>query len=391
MTSTMKRVGLIDNLGDVAGLLESRMDVASARDFMDATGGNTGNVAFVFGAKRVLGNPLTRVGWGWTPEVVRKRVDHIVICCANQLGAHADLGGWADRLAQFQLPVTLLGLGAQSESPTVMPVLPEGTKRFLEVVAGLNGAGDPHIAVRGEFSASVLRAEGVESVSIGCPSMFCSPVVDLGAQIARRPALAGPVRVAVAAGNPWHGPSALLERTLVEVVDRYRGDYVVQHPETMLQFARGEKSLITEKSVRRFLEVYGSGFDFESLLAWYRANSSIFVDAGNWMCHLRKFDGVVGPRFHGVALGVQVGIPGLVIAMDARTEELAGTTGIKQLPLAAAGKMSVDDLVAAVTWSQQDGESFDANRVQRATALATLLESNGLVPSDHLRALGRSA
>ena len=43
---------------------------------------------------------------------------------------------------------------------------------------------------------------------------------------------------------------------------------------------------------------------------------------------MRKFDFVVGPRFHGVMLAMQAGIPGGVIAHDSRTLELCQTMGI---------------------------------------------------------------
>lgn len=93
-----RRVGLIDNLVDIDNFISLKLQDATASEIMTATGGNTGNVGFVFGIRKILGNSITRVGWGWTAAVVQDRFDHLVICCANQLGAHADLGAWADRL-----------------------------------------------------------------------------------------------------------------------------------------------------------------------------------------------------------------------------------------------------------------------------------------------------
>jgi type I site-specific restriction endonuclease len=75
-----------------------------------------------------------------------------------------------------------------------------------------------------------------------------------------------------------------------EIVDSFHGDYIVQHPKEIIEFSLGEKNNITQASIIRFLEVYGTRFDFVSLLAWFRRNSSIFVDASHWMKHLKKFD-----------------------------------------------------------------------------------------------------
>ncbi len=134
----MKRVGLIDNLQDLPGFLSKTYEIATSSQVMAATGGNTGNLAFVYAVKKIIANPIRRVQWNSKPATLRDHVDHLVICCANQLGVHVDLGGWADRLEQFQLPVTLIGLGIQSDSMDKNPEIPDGTLKFLNIVKKLN-------------------------------------------------------------------------------------------------------------------------------------------------------------------------------------------------------------------------------------------------------------
>jgi hypothetical protein len=386
----VKRVGLIDNLGDIPSLLNSEFYLTSANELMKVTGGNTGNIAFVTGTRKIIANQISRIDWDLNPHEVQDNFDHIVICCANQLGSHVDLGYWADQLDKFQLPVTLIGLGAQSDNQFDIPELPDGTKRFLDVVNSLKCNGGNNIAVRGDFSASLLRKLGFESASIGCPSLFCSNVVDLGSQILKRSNKVNFERVAVAAGNPWHDPSSLLERILVDIVDRYRGDYIIQHPFEMLQFALGEIKGIEEISIDRFLDVYGNRFSFSSLVSWFKRNSSFYIDMGSWMHQLRKFDGILGPRFHGVAIGVQTGIPGLLITIDSRTEELAISSGIKHIPLKDALNMNLENLVYLIKWSKKCATNFDRNRQQRAISLIDFLKSNDLDPSAHLISLSKS-
>lgn len=381
----MKRVGLIDNLQDLPAFIGIKYETATAAECMAATGGNTGNVAFVHAARKILGNPITRVGWGWTPSVVRERVDHLVICCANQLGKHADLGSWADRLAQFGLPVTLLGLGAQSDSLQVAPEIPAGTQRFLKLVKELKGEADTNIAVRGDFTHGVLAALDVPSLPIGCPSLHISAERELGATLLRGQAQRRIERVAVAAGNPWHGPSAGLERVLVDIVDAYRGEYVIQHPESMLQFAFGEVEAITPQAKARFLEVYGPRFSFEELLEWYRRHAGVYLDPASWLRALRRFDLAVGPRYHGIALAVQAGRPGCVITIDSRTEELCLGTAVKHITLDAVRGFSAEDLVRHALWTEDDALRFDEARLAKARAYLDFLQANELQPSDHLR------
>lgn len=381
----MKRVGLIDNLSHIAEFRENRFHEADAEAVMAATGGNTGNVAFVHGTRCLIANPMVRAGWNWDAEQVRKRFDHLVVCCANQLGSHTDLAGWADRIEKFSLPVTLIGLGAQSESLDQYPLIPDGTRRFLAAVRDHACDNACNIAVRGEFTRDFLQTIDVSSSALGCPSLFISSDRELGQRIKlRRIEAEGIRKVVVAAGNPWHAESAMFERLLVEVVDGYRGEYVVQHPESMIQFALAERSRISEKSVARFLDVYGSQFDLDGLLDWYRRNASVFVDVPNWMRFMRRADLCLGPRYHGVALAVQAGVPGCVVTIDSRTAELCAGTAIKNFPVSEALRMSPADLVERSLWSSQDADRFDENRLSKARLYRDFLGGNGLAASEQL-------
>jgi Polysaccharide pyruvyl transferase len=380
-----RRVGLIDNLVDIDSFISSQLHAASAKEIMTATGGNTGNAGFVFGTRKILGNRITRAGWGWNPKVIQERFDHLVICCANQLGSHADLGTWADRLEQFNLPVTLFGLGAQSDNYDKKPKLPDGTMRFLRLVETLKSdATSSNIGVRGQFTQSVLSDLGIESSRTGCPSLMISKDRNWQADLAGSNIAMDKIKVAVAAGNPWHGPSAFLEPLLVEIVDNHRGAYVLQHPEVMFQIALGETETIPPKTIERFLEVYNTGGNFESLVNWYRHNAHFFVEAPNWMRFLRTFDMVIGPRYHGVALGIQAGIPGCVFTIDSRTAELCEETAIKNIPTTLLKGLTDDEVVEASSWTTDDINAFVENRAEKAIVFSDFISSNNLTPSVHL-------
>ncbi|MGE6162074.1 polysaccharide pyruvyl transferase family protein [Aeromonas salmonicida] len=382
----MKRVGIIDNLNNIEMFVNYQFSEAKADEVMAATGGNTGNIAFVHGVRKLIGNQLTRVGWGWDPAVVRQKVDHLVICCANQLGAHVDLGGWADRLEAFGLPVTLFGIGAQADSIDVMPTLPAGTIRFLQVVKKLSIAADSNIASRGEYTASVIRDQGLNVSPLGCPSLHASAVKNLGEQILLRQNKSKISKVTVAAGNPWHAKSAPLEKKLCEIVDKYHGEYILQHPLAMVQYMYGERDSIAENVRDRFSQVYGIA-DFEELLSWYRKNASLYIDVGTWMLALKRSDLVLGPRYHGVALGLQAGVPGTVIAIDSRTTELCQGTGIKYLQLENALKMSAEEIIIASKWSEEDATILDTRRKVAAAGYIDFLTLNNLEPSSHIKNL----
>jgi hypothetical protein len=347
-------------------------------------------VAFVFGVRQIIKNPITRIGWDWAPDVVKRKVDHIVICCANQIGAHVDLEEWANRLEKFSLPVTLIGLGAQADNYEVEPIIPDGTKRFLKLVTELKAnSGQSNIGVRGAFTKAILKTLHVDSIKTGCPSLMISKEYELGQKIINRQSNTPYKKVAVAAGNPWHAPSTFLEGILVDVVNKYAGAYVLQHPESMLQVAYGETKNFTEKTSNRFLEVYGERFNLEEMLLWYRRNSYVFIDAPNWMRFLDKFDAVIGPRYHGVALALQHAVPGCVFTIDSRTQELCDTTSIKFKTLNEIKGVTADELVQLARWTVLDAQEFDINRQAKAALYVEFLKSNELEPSCHLKTLAQ--
>lgn len=382
----MKRIGIIDNLNNIEQFVNYHFSEANAQEVMTATGGNTGNIAFVHGVRKLIGGQLIRIGWGWDAAIVRQRVDHLIICCANQLGEHVDLGGWADRLEAFGLPVTLFGIGAQADSMNVMPILPPGTIRFLQVVKKLSIAKGSNIASRGEYSANVIKNQDVNANPLGCPSLHASAVKNLGKQILLRQNQSDFSKITVAAGNPWHGKSASLEKKLCQIVNKYHGEYILQHPVSMVQYMYGERDAIAENVRQRFSEVYGIT-DFEELLTWYRKNASLYVEVGTWMLALKRSDFILGPRYHGVALGLQAGVPGTVIAIDSRTTELCQGTGIKYIQLSDTNHMDSEEILETAKWSEEDADIFDKRRKIAANGYFDFLVENEITPSEHFKQL----
>jgi hypothetical protein len=375
----VKKVGIIDNLGAA----EINWNDFSAENVMSSTGGNTGNIAFVHGVNKIIKNEKIRIEWGTSIEDVKNNCSHIVICCANQLGAHVDLQEWADFLDKCNIPVTLIGLGAQSVSYDVLPKIQNGTLNFLNVVRKLRRDDNQNIAVRGDFTRNFLDSVGVESVALGCPSLFISDKKNLG-NLVYQNSLRNQQRLSVAAGNPWDVKSASLERKLVDIVNDTGGEYVLQHPVEMFKLALGEKSTFDHRTMEAFVGFYGEAFNNDSIFDWFRRYSVFFDRADLWMNYMKKFDGVVGARYHGVALAVQAGIPGCVVAIDSRTRELCESTGIKYVTIMATDSMTESDIVELIPWSVHDAEIFDKNRFVKANGFVKFLENNMLTPSDSI-------
>lgn len=381
-------IGLITNLSNNTAFLKHKLATTKSADLLKATGGNTGNVAFVHAVQSILADEYQIIEWGSNPEVINQQFDRLVICCANQIGSHVDLANWGHRLEKFNLPVVLIGLGAQSNIIGNIPEVPQGSVDFLKTVGQLN-ANSVHtnIATRGEFSSAVLAHHGIESSPIGCPSLLFSKDPYLGQTCLKNQSRKN-IRIMVPAGNPYH-PSGCIEKKLVELVNAYHGEYVLQHPELLFNLLLDDGMDITESQIGLLKKVYPNFNSIEELKDWLKANSVFFADAPNWLNYSRKFTTVIGPRYHGVALPLQVGIPGKVIAIDSRTEELALTTGVPYIGYQDVLSSTTDELAAMSYWTQENADHFDSTRRLNSRRYVDFLNENSLTPTAHLSTISK--
>ena len=381
------RVGLIDNLGKNYSDIKNSLSTASAEQILEATGGNTGNVAYVLGAKKILGNDVSRVCWGDNYANIKKNYDVLVICCANQIGGHTDLHLWGEMLDALKLPVVLLGLGAQSDSSDTKPNVSAGTEKFLKVVSSLRpNPKFPNIATRGLYSSEVLYSLGYQSVPLTCPSLFISPAQDLGLRIASNQKKSKAYSLCVMGGNPFDDKISNIEARLNELVDRFNGSLLIQHPLELVQLGLGERESIEARTINMLKTKFKAKNTLE-LFDWFVSKSFISIDAEEWMFNLRKFSAFVGPRFHGVALGVQSEFPGTVVCIDSRTTELCKSSGIRGISPDELLKISFKDLEKKLRWTKSECQKFDKNRSDMAKDCCNFLTKNNINPSEHLKEL----
>lgn len=300
-------------------------------------GGNLGNVAFVHALVQHVGAGEGRavVPWNAPVDEVRERADLIVIACANQLGSHVDLGDHADHLEAIDLPIVAIGLGAQSASRDAAAEIPAGTRRWLDVIVAHAPGTGPNIGVRGAYTLDQLErlGHGGQAVVMGCPSNLidCSDVAALVSARARRPVR----RVASAAGQPHWPVLAGVERAILDLVDATDGSCAVQHDDLMIRLGQAEFSRISDAEFEQLRAYFRPELSDEAFALWSRRTMLAFGNATAWMGWLARHDFVVGPRFHGVVLGLQAGVPGGCVTHDSRTAEMCETMGVPNRPFSA--------------------------------------------------------
>jgi len=116
---------------------------------------------------------------------------------------------------------------------------------------------------------------------------------------------------------------------------------------------------------------------------WAHRYARSLFNISSWMEYLKSVSFVVGPRIHGIMLGLQAGTPGLCIAHDSRTREMCETMGVPfVMAKAVAQGIKFEELRSHFVF---DGAAFDARRKTLGTRLSEFLEVNGVPQSAWLQ------
>jgi len=325
------------------------------RSLFDETGGNTGNLAFRYGLASHTRDVLFGT-WDEPVASLRARADVLLLPLANQLGAHTDLGHQADRIEAFGLPVVGIGLGAQATSADVDVTLTAGTERWLRTMIAHAPSDYPNVGVRGAYTQAQIARFGLgdKVVVTGCPSNFINMHDDVAKQLTEGYA-AVPQHVAVTAGIPYIPKLRTLEHQLAQLATDTGGAYIVQHGLEMLHLARNEFDHLTPQLLETCRDYIRPELDLVEFRSWCRRHAHAFFDVPGWMDFLKRFDFVVGTRFHGAMLALQVGVPAGVIAHDSRTYEMCTTMGVPvRYDAEVTGPLTPESLIELFAFDADD-------------------------------------
>jgi hypothetical protein len=353
-----------------------------AQALFAASGDNLGNFAFVEALWRHLSPDVEILPWHVSPGEAREKCDVLVLAAANQLGAHNDLGSFAHHLERIDLPIVVVGLGAQAPDMAASPRLSPGTERWAHTLAAHAPSDKPNIGVRGAFTRRTLEKLGLGAAAavIGCPSNFLNDARDFYPGLSRRVAAGRIERLCVAAGSRHFGATREVERRLARMVEQTQGLYVAQADLAMVRLARGEIEAVDPaeaQAVADWLGVERADFPL-----WLQRRAACFSDATSWLAAMRPFDFAVGARFHGIMLAIQAGVPGGVIAHDSRTLELCQTMALPvRLGAEAEALETVGDLPELFGF---DVPGYAATRERLRKAYLDLLRGAGIEPSPRL-------
>ena len=339
----------------------------SLEDKLRSIDHNTGNLLFTHALKEQLNYQEEVYLRGKKIRKTRWKNASAVIPATNYIREENDTVAriCGPLLKKKNLPVTLIGLGAQNSSKCNTPkelvrALNRNNIRFLKTIAERAVS----LGVRGEFTAACLEELGIYNVRIiGCPSLYFA--MDGKFQLRCKPT-DEKVVFCVSGGNR-------MESKIVELGMQQNASWVMQMGLEFNEWIPKPIKIPVSPALGAFPEI---NIEPSKLQEYQQTNASMFFTMQEWDDYLQRnqFTFSFGSRFHGNVAALRNGIPALFIVHDSRTKELVETMHLPHIGYNELNQVrSIQDLVQAC-----DYEDFQKNYHRLTKNYVDFLEENGL-------------
>lgn len=306
-----------------------------------------------------------------SPEHAQEVCSRIVIPAANFLWKSFDFGFMADFIEKTDLPVTMLGLGAQTKNRSEVSKIHPNTLRLMKIIAERS----PSIGVRGFYTAEVLAAHGVSNVEVlGCPSLYTcrhppSKIMPWRSSNNQRISVNFSRRVS---HHSFSQPVlCAIENEILRIAMNHTSQFVVQ--DELEEASIGNASVELAKSVTD----YFSAFDSSEVITYFSRNAKYFTSYADWSKSLAVCGLSIGSRLHGNLVALLNGVPALTVVHDSRTLEMCALTGVPFINISEHSKLSADEILAIATESNYD--IYIANMRYLYKKMIGFLSDHGLV------------
>lgn len=309
---------------------------------IELMGGNQGNLLYQFSAHRALlakrasVKTITYGEFDAGPvadraKTINQTCDHLVLPLSSsfRLQNIDNLHKWSDLVERLDIPVTIVGIGAQInlenvENESYLPARVDGRTadqeqliehkkavlRFVNAVLARSAS----IGVRGEITKRYLQSLGVSEDRIdviGCPSLF------MWGRDFQMPhgalTLKSSSKISLSFDHRVPATAALLENS------------VKSYPKARvyLQERLGAQMLMTGEDTRPKWKG-DKRFPIKTSHHLYKHDRlDYFPTAWSWIRYLQTFDFACGARLHGTVAAILARTPAHILAHDSRTLEVA--------------------------------------------------------------------
>lgn len=338
------------------------------------SGGNFGNMLIGNGIVSVLTGYdfMTRSQFN-SPEEVNEKCCHIVIPAANFLWKDFDFGFMADFIEKTSIPITIVGLGAQTKDRAMVSKIHPNTLRLVKIISERTKS----IGVRGHYTAEVLAANGILNVSVlGCPSLFTKGMQEIN--IKKTDPDTG-LNLAVnfsrrVCGHSFNSDSLKnIENKLLKLAIKTGATFIAQDEVEELSLCINNDDAGADQITKYFNQTTSP-----DVLSFFMNNTKYFCNVNEWSDCISNCWGSIGSRLHGNIIALINGIPALSIVHDSRTLEVCALFGIPYLHVGDEGcsTLTENDLLDRLISS--DFDLFKKNYRQIFKRYKTFLSEQGL-------------
>jgi hypothetical protein len=337
------------------------------------SGNNLGNTLIGNGVVSILGDyEYIFRSQLKSPAHAQEVCSRIIIPAANFLWKSFDFGYMADFIENTDLPVTILGLGAQTHNRSQVSKIHPNTLRLVEIIAERS----PSIGVRGFYTAEVLAAHGITNVEVlGCPSLYTR----------RQPPSAiksfcldsdDPISVNFSRRVSSHAFSQAslfrIENEVFRIALEHRSQFIIQDEIEEASISLGNATALQEKSVTD----YFSEFEPTSVITYFSKNAKYFTSFDEWSESLSKCRLSLGSRLHGNLVGLLSGTPALTVVHDSRTLEMCALIGVPFINISEHENLSGEDILHMA--SEMDFSIYIRNMQHLYSKMIGFLVDHGL-------------
>lgn len=355
----------------IIGAAKSVQHVPDLNSAYEASGNNFGNLLIGEGARSVLScNNIVNYSEGGSAEKMNESCDHVVIAASNFLWQGFDMSYLADMIEPLQLPVTIMGLGAQTSGMAEDKSIHPGTMRLISIVAERSKT----IGVRGAYTADVLAHNGIHNVEIvGCPSLFSNRAPSISIDRAKLESLEGLVvnfSRRVVSHSFDKALMQKLENQLLKFALLHKSTFIAQ--DELAELLAGAGNAPITKEIRN----YFSDLPTADVSDFFINNTRHFNDPSDWKAFVATRPACIGTRLHGAIAALVSGTPSMLIAHDSRTLEMAEAFQMPHLSL--KNLSSGDDVNFPMLLEEADYSAFEARYREMYIRFAAFLDTNQL-------------
>lgn len=377
-----------NNLLDHVGI-KDRFGKSTA-EVLQLTGANLGNLAFKYGAIKLLSdaNEIVYITYNSDIEFVKNNVDLIVLPEANLVNPNVDYSRPAEFIKNVDKPCFLLGVGAQAIDLSSKVKCSPGTISFLLEVSKRTN----NIIVRGSFTKKILSELGISNVEdLGCPSYMINPSQNLWRDIKEKAQKLSvfddfAITEGVYPQSTRNNNIDRFERNIFQFVISDRADYIGQVQTSVIANGLNDLSNLNRDDMyylRKYLCDYCDESIFHSMAS---RRFKAFLRTDEWLNFYKSKQAAIGTRIHGNFLAIQSITPALPITHDSRTTELCQAMKIPYLPVddAVNIKSNIDLIDAFSIVRDLDDVELDEHRASIAKSYIRNLKILGVEPSESL-------